>query len=98
MLIMITSKMAMFHANDMLDQNFIEKGRFTSAYSNGSVVEAIQEIVELVRLNLSFEDALNQLEIKLDMQTIMINYPTLSFDKRRLQQVMYNLLSNAIKF
>ena len=36
--------------------------------------------------------------IKCDLLLVKRYYPELTFDKRRLQQVLLNLLSNAVKF
>ena len=86
----------MFHANDMLDQKFIQNGQFTPVYDQGSVSEAILEIVKMIKSTLAGKN--KNLCIKVDVTSLKHLYPVLSFDKRRLQQVVLNLLSNAIKF
>ena len=47
-LISISSKLVLFHANDLLDLRFLQTGHFSPTFSNGSVSQAITEIVELV--------------------------------------------------
>ena len=82
--------MLMLHANDLIDQKIIENGAFVPNFANGSVVEAINEIVSI------FDLTLEHRKLKIIFQHM--NIPKMKFDKRRLQQVVYNLLSNAVKF
>ena len=51
--ILISSKFLMFHANDLLDQRIIENGTFEPAYEQGSVIEAINEIITVVRASVT---------------------------------------------
>ena len=44
------SKLVRFHAYDLLDQGVIQSGVFKPNYSNGSVSEAIQEVIRIVNL------------------------------------------------
>jgi len=47
-LISISSKMVLFHANDLLDLQFLQTGHFAPVYSQDSVTNAIIEIVNLI--------------------------------------------------
>ena len=60
----------------------------------GSVYQSILEIVKIASMTIQNRD----IRVALDAKQIQKNYPVLSFDKRRTQQVLHNLLSNAIKF
>ena len=52
-LILISSKMVLFHANDLLDLQFLQTGHFAPVYSQDSVTNAIIEIVNLIESTLS---------------------------------------------
>ena len=93
-LISISSKLVLFHANDLLDLSFLQTGHFSPTFTNGSPSQAIIEIVDLVQATLEDEN----LSIELDIESVAEHYQVLKFDKRRLQQVLLNLLSNAVKF
>ena len=82
--------MLMLHAQDLLDQRVIESGYFVPSLYMDSVSDAIQEIVNMVRLTLT--------QSKLTIEYISNKHHQMMFDKRRLQQVLLNLLTNAIKF
>ena len=43
--ILISSKLVLFHSNDLLDQRIIQSGAFVPSYSHGSVADAIDEII-----------------------------------------------------
>jgi len=60
----------------------------------GSVYYALKEILKIASMFIQKRDIRVEVEIK----QILHNYPVLSFDKRRLQQVLYNVMTNAIKF
>ena len=55
-LILISSKMIIFHANDMLDLRFLQTGNFTPSLSLGSASDAITEIVSLVESTICDKD------------------------------------------
>ena len=80
--ILISSRMVMLHANDLLDQRIIENGIFVPAYEDGSIIEAIDEIVSLVRLTLKMKK--KRLLLICNFNNLK-NHPLLRFDKRRLQ-------------
>ena len=91
-MIIVASKTALLLANDLIDHRIIENCALEPRYSHGSPAQAIDEIVQIVRLNnalrkdkfvLNFSD-LRDLEMK--------------FDTQRLQQVLMNLITNAAKF
>ena len=46
--ILISSNMVLLHANDFLDQTLIEKGIFVPCYTDGFIIEAIQETISIV--------------------------------------------------
>ena len=93
-LIAISSKMVLFHANDLLDLRFLQTGNFTASFYLGSPSQAIREIVNLIQATLEGKD----INIMLNVDRLDYCHPILKFDRRRLQQVLLNLLSNAIKF
>ena len=44
--------MVEFHATDFLDQRVIENGTFHSNMADGSVIDAIQEMIDLMNMTL----------------------------------------------
>ena len=78
--VLIASNQAKSLANDLLDQEFIKKGRFVPDYSYGSIPDAINEIVKQVRMTLVRKD----LKIESDLSFTRHVYPILQFDRRRL--------------
>ena len=91
-IVSISSKLVLFHANDLLDHRIIQNGSFAPAYSHTSVQEALSEIVEMMRWTMQNLDL--SIQFSFDSNDKRMFY----LDKRRLQQVLLNLLSNAIKF
>ena len=51
-LILVSSKLVMCHANDLVDQSILENDKLSPNFMFGSVYEAILEIVDIVRLNI----------------------------------------------
>ena len=91
-MIIVNSKLIRFHANDLLDHRIIESGQFVPSLSVSSVGDVMEEIIEMMNWNIQKRN----LKIQFIQEQKGPQY--LSFDKRRLQQVLLNLLSNAIKF
>ena len=50
--IFISSKLLLLHANDLLDQNIIEKGGFEPQYTRCDLPSIIKQMVKLVRSTL----------------------------------------------
>ena len=86
--------MLKFHANDLLDSRIIENGTFLSNMASGSIVEAIQEMIDLMNVTIDRKN----LRIKLLKYSKRQMPRWAKFDKRRLQQILLNLLSNAVKY
>ena len=55
-IIVISSKLLEFHANDLLDHRFLQNGLFTPQYTKGSASEAILEIAEVMKSTLTGKD------------------------------------------
>ena len=89
---LISSKLLMWHANDLLDQNIIENGTLIPNYQYGSANDAILELIPLI------ESIIGHKHLKFDWKLRGIEDLFLKFDKQRLQQLILNLSSNAIKF
>ena len=51
-LILTCSKLALFHANDLLDYKIIQNGSFTSTYTSESIIDTIKESVQLMEYTL----------------------------------------------
>ena len=79
-LILLASKMVLFHANDLLDLQIIQSGTFSPSLAVGSVTAALTEIVDLIKQTLENTN----IEIELDANRFIMQYPLLLFDKRRL--------------
>ena len=91
-MLVVNSKLVRFHANDLLDHRVIQSGKFVPSPTVSVVEDAILEITEMMNWNLQNRN------LKIDFIQEKEETHHLSFDKRRLQQVLLNLLSNAIKF
>ena len=55
-LILMCSKLALFHANDLLDYKIIQNGCFTSTYTTESIVDTIEESIQLMEYTLQNEN------------------------------------------
>lgn len=73
--------MVLYRANDLLDQRFLENGKFSSQYGSDSASKAMLEIVKIIRVLIQERN----LAIKCNFEELEHAYPSLSFDKRRLQ-------------
>ena len=51
-IILVSSQMVLLHANDLLDQRIIEEGCFVPLYTSGSIVDSINEMIELMNSTL----------------------------------------------
>ena len=78
-MISVSSKLILFHANDMLDHRIIEHGGFAPAYVHASVPDALLEIVLMMRWLIKHLD----LNIRLSSNESVEG--KLYFDRRRLQ-------------
>ena len=93
-IILVSSQMVLLHANDLLDQRIIQEGCFVPLYTSGSLLDSINEMIDLVNSTL----ASKAMEIVL-IEKARYGVPKIAkFDKRRLQQVLLNLLSNSVKY
>ena len=79
-IILICSKSVLLHANDLLDQKFLQDGRFAPAYVYGSIKRAMLEILQITCLTLGNRD----IKVTYDFEEIERMFPIAEFDKRRL--------------
>ena len=85
--------MVMMHANDLLDQRIIDNGSFVPNLTSGSIVDTLNEVIELMNTTLS------ERNLEITLEAGLNSLPKFAkFDKRRLQQILVNLLSNGIKY
>lgn len=66
-LILITSKLVLFHADDLLHLQAMQRGNFTPQYHPGSILDAIKEITGLVESTIDEKDI--TIELKLNNVT-----------------------------
>ena len=92
-IILISNKQLLLHAQDLKDQELLSNGKFYPHYTHGSIHSAMLEILKIVSLRVTKQE----IRIKCDISGLK-QFPALSFDKRRLQQVLFNVMGNAIKF
>ena len=76
--ICVSSKLQLFHANDLLDSRVLQNGSFVPVLSRSSVSDALLEIVEMMQWTLQNRE--------LDIQSAYNKHHTdpLYFDRRRL--------------
>lgn len=57
-LILVASKMVLFHAHDLLDLRFLQTGNFSAKYAEDSIQRAILEITDLIQMTLEEKKSL----------------------------------------
>ena len=55
-IILVSSQMVTLHANDLLDQRIIKEGCFVPLYTSGSLLDSINEMIELMNSTLISRD------------------------------------------
>ena len=55
-IILVSSQMVTLHANDLLDQRIIKEGCFVPLYTSGSLLDSINEMIELMNSTLTSRD------------------------------------------
>ena len=78
--------------NDILDFSKIEAGKLTMEQTDFKLVEAINNMLNLVRLRADDKDIAIDIKMEPDVPEILVGDPL------RLSQILLNLTSNAIKF
>ncbi|MFM0326778.1 response regulator [Caballeronia glebae] len=78
--------------NDILDLSKVEAGKLDLHIED----VPLQRIMD--SLSRTFEPLARQKKLKLELRNEIDDYPTLTTDFRRLEQILKNLLSNAVKF
>ncbi|MDR5745734.1 response regulator [Caballeronia sp. LZ029] len=78
--------------NDILDLSKVEAGKLDLHIED----VPLQRIMDT--LSRTFEPLARQKKLRLELRNDIDDYPTLTTDFRRLEQVLRNLLSNAVKF
>ena len=79
-IILIGSKCLLLNAHDLYDQQLLSSGYLVPNYSLGSVHQAVHELVKIISLRVTNKE----IKIKCDLSKLK-QYPTLEFDKLRLQ-------------
>ncbi|MCV9385098.1 hybrid sensor histidine kinase/response regulator transcription factor [Reichenbachiella ulvae] len=77
--------------NQLLDFRKMEANQHSLHYSSGDLVKFIQDVVD------SFSDLSKEKDIALSFESDLTQYYT-SFDKDKMDKILFNLLSNAFKF
>ena len=71
--------MVMMHANDLLDQRIIDNGSFVPNLTSGSIVDTLNEVIELMNTTLT------ERNLKITLEGGLNSLPRVAkFDKRRL--------------
>lgn len=78
--------------NDILDFSKIESGKIEIVESEYILLEAVQDVLNIVQYKLETKEVSLNLEIKKDIPKVLIG------DAMRLRQILTNLLNNAAKF
>ncbi|BBU32810.1 two-component system sensor histidine kinase/response regulator (plasmid) [Burkholderia sp. THE68] len=78
--------------NDILDLSKVEAGKLDLHIED----VPLQRIMD--SLARTFEPLARQKKLRLELRSEIDDYPTLTTDFRRLEQILKNLLSNAVKF
>lgn len=77
--------------NQLLDFRKMEAQKVELVLSDGDIVSFVRNAVD------SFVDMANKKDISLDLKT-QYSQLFVSFDKRKIERILFNLLSNAFKF
>ncbi|SPB15700.1 multi-sensor hybrid histidine kinase [Caballeronia novacaledonica] len=78
--------------NDILDLSKVEAGKLDLHVED----VPLQRIMET--LSRTFEPLARQKKLRLELRNEIDDYPTLTTDFRRLEQILRNLMANAVKF
>lgn len=78
--------------NDILDFSKIESGKIEILASEYVLLEAVQDVLNIVQYKLETKEVSLNLEMKKDIPKVLIG------DSMRLRQILTNLLNNAAKF
>ncbi|SAK81683.1 multi-sensor hybrid histidine kinase [Caballeronia hypogeia] len=78
--------------NDILDLSKVEAGKLDLHIEDVPVQRIMDSLAR------TFEPLARQKKLRLELRNEIDEYPTLTTDFRRLEQILKNLLSNAIKF
>jgi len=77
--------------NNLLDISEIDDGRAPYKFSQGSIVELVQKIVESSQVNAQLK------QVHLTFQSTDL-IPPLKFDRQKLKMALQNLIDNAMKY
>ncbi|RJE73187.1 hybrid sensor histidine kinase/response regulator transcription factor [Reichenbachiella sp. MSK19-1] len=77
--------------NQLLDFRKMEANQHTLHYSSGDLVKFVQDVID------SFSDLSKENEIHLSFESDLSQFYC-SFDKDKMDKILFNLLSNAFKF
>ena len=75
----VNSKLVLLHANDLLDHRIIQNGKFVPEMKTHNVLEAINEIINIMNWTIQHRDLTIKL-VHFSEENVC-----LEFDKRRLQ-------------
>ncbi|WP_312070519.1 ATP-binding protein [Anaerotignum propionicum] len=78
--------------NDILDFSKIESGKIEIVTSEYVLLEAVQDVLNIVQYKLETKEVSLNLEMKKDIPKVLLG------DSMRLRQILTNLLNNAVKF